>query len=156
MWIVKPSSCHCTDAFGGQIYRRVPTPLGALPPSLQARALQEGPRRDRVRLSEALLRRRGDGLRREDARASPPAEWVPSLMGTSSSRGAYLSELHNFSISPNCWQEQSLGTRWARCPFGRCRAHTSQRRPAAVMNARRLLVRRASPVTSSSWAALLV
>ena len=35
----------------------------------QARALQEGPRRDGAWRSEALLRRRGDGLRREYARA---------------------------------------------------------------------------------------
>ena len=27
VWIVKPSGCHCTDAFGGKTYRRVPTPL---------------------------------------------------------------------------------------------------------------------------------
>ena len=26
-WIVKPSGCHCTDAFGGNKYRRVPIPL---------------------------------------------------------------------------------------------------------------------------------
>ena len=27
VWIVKPPGCHCTDAFGGKTYRRVPTPL---------------------------------------------------------------------------------------------------------------------------------
>ena len=31
-WIVKPSGCHCTDAFGGKRYRRVPTPLRSTSP----------------------------------------------------------------------------------------------------------------------------
>ena len=30
--IVKPSGCHCTDAFGGQTHRRVPTPLRSTSP----------------------------------------------------------------------------------------------------------------------------
>ena len=32
VWIVKPSGCHCTDAFGGNKYRRVPTPLKSTSP----------------------------------------------------------------------------------------------------------------------------
>ena len=31
-WIVKPPGCHCTDALGGNKYRRVPTPLGSTSP----------------------------------------------------------------------------------------------------------------------------
>ena len=34
VWIVKPSGCHCTDAFGGDKYRWVPTPLRSTFPSL--------------------------------------------------------------------------------------------------------------------------
>ena len=30
VWIVKPSGCHCTDAFGGEEHRRVPTPLESI------------------------------------------------------------------------------------------------------------------------------
>ena len=30
--IVNPSGCHCTDAFGGTTYRRVPTPLRSTSP----------------------------------------------------------------------------------------------------------------------------
>ena len=32
VWIVKPSGCHCTDAFGGKTYRRVPTRLRSTSP----------------------------------------------------------------------------------------------------------------------------
>ena len=32
VWIVKPSGCHCTDDFGGNKYRRVPTPLRSTSP----------------------------------------------------------------------------------------------------------------------------
>ena len=32
VWIVKPSGCHRTDAFGGNDYRRVPTPLRSTSP----------------------------------------------------------------------------------------------------------------------------
>ena len=31
-WIVEPSGCHCTDAIGGERYRRVPTPLRTTSP----------------------------------------------------------------------------------------------------------------------------
>ena len=43
--IVKPSGCHCTDAFGGNKYRRVPTPPGSTSPFSDSRmALHaEGP-----------------------------------------------------------------------------------------------------------------
>ena len=34
VWIVKSPGCHCRDALGGKEYRRVPTPLRALPLSL--------------------------------------------------------------------------------------------------------------------------
>ena len=30
--IVKPSGCHCSDALGGETYRRVPTPLRSTSP----------------------------------------------------------------------------------------------------------------------------
>ena len=32
VWIVKSPGCHCTDAFGGKEYRRVPTPLRSTSP----------------------------------------------------------------------------------------------------------------------------
>ena len=32
VWIVKPSGCLCTDAFSGNKYRRVPTPLRSTSP----------------------------------------------------------------------------------------------------------------------------
>ena len=32
VWIVKPSGCHCTDAFGGKESRRMPTPLRSTSP----------------------------------------------------------------------------------------------------------------------------
>ena len=32
VWIVKSPGCHCTDAFGGKQYRRVPTPLRSTSP----------------------------------------------------------------------------------------------------------------------------
>ena len=32
VWIVKPSGCHCPDAFGGTTYRRMPTPLRSTSP----------------------------------------------------------------------------------------------------------------------------
>ena len=32
VWIVKPPGCRCTDAFGVEKYRRVPTPLRSTSP----------------------------------------------------------------------------------------------------------------------------
>ena len=42
MWTVRPSGCHCTDAFGGNDYRRVPTPLRSTSPFSAARR-RDGP-----------------------------------------------------------------------------------------------------------------
>ena len=36
-WIVKPSGCHCTDAFGGKTYRGVPTPHRSTSPFSEGR-----------------------------------------------------------------------------------------------------------------------
>ena len=38
VWIVKPSGRHCTGAFGGKEYRRVPTPLRSTSPVSHLRA----------------------------------------------------------------------------------------------------------------------
>ena len=38
VWIVKPSGCHCTDAFDGKSYRRVPTPLRSTSPFSEGRS----------------------------------------------------------------------------------------------------------------------
>ena len=37
VWIVQPSGCLCTDAFGGKKYRRVPTHLRSTSPFSEAR-----------------------------------------------------------------------------------------------------------------------
>ena len=44
VWIVRPSGCHCTDAFGGDNYRRVPTPLRSTSPFSDDRPRRGAPR----------------------------------------------------------------------------------------------------------------
>ena len=55
VWIVKPSGCHCTDAFGGNKYRRVPIPLRSTSPSSDTSARLRKAAQGHARPCKAML-----------------------------------------------------------------------------------------------------